>query len=259
MKHPMFRTYSKIVLLLWLCLLGIAMGQSGTKYFFEQGNQAYREGNYEAALEWYRKIVDSGFEASQVYYNMGNCYYKQDRTGLAVLYYEKARKLNPNDREINENLQLANLKVKDRIELPPQFFLFAWWDQMMTFLNISQLARLTLVFYVTAIALLIALFFLRPGGMRRATLYALVGFAILTLFSTYVLLSNIHVAKNRVEAVVLSSSINVLSEPNENSTDIFLLHEGAKVVLDEQRGEWVKISLPDGKAGWVRQAYLGVI
>ncbi|MCB0296035.1 MAG: tetratricopeptide repeat protein, partial [Calditrichaeota bacterium] len=73
--------------------------------------------------EWYRKIVDSGFEASQVYYNMGNCYYKQDRTGLAVLYYEKARKLNPNDREINENLQLANLKVKDRIELPPQFFL----------------------------------------------------------------------------------------------------------------------------------------
>lgn len=240
-------------------MLGFVTGQSGTQHYFEQGNNAYRENNYLEALEWYHKIEEAGFESGHVYYNIGNCYYKLDQIGHAVLYYEKALKLKPDDKEIQFNLELANLKVVDRLEMPPQFFLFEWWDNLKVFFSIYDLTIVVVILYVISIALLIALLFLRYS-IRRKTILTLLGVsAVLTIFFTYLLILNVQESSQNRHAIILTQSANVLSAPNEGSTDVFVLHEGAKVSLDEQRGEWVKISLPDGKTGWLQQDYLGII
>ena len=235
------------------------LGQSGVTYYFEQGNQAYRNGDYKVALDWYKKIVQDGYESSQVYYNIGNCYYKLDQLGPTVLFYEKAKKLNPNDTEIESNLALANLKVVDRIEMPPAFFLFKWWENVTTMFSISQLANITIVLYIAVIIFICAFFFISASKGRRLLIYMLGVSGVFLLFFVYLLLSNIYTERKEKSAIVLTASINVLSAPDVNSTDVFVLHEGVKVLLDDQRGEWVKISLPDGKSGWMRQNFLGEI
>jgi tetratricopeptide (TPR) repeat protein len=248
----------KVILFLFLFTI-VAVAQSGMKHFFEQGNQAYREGEYQTALEWYRKIVGVGYRSSPVYYNMGNCFYKLGQTGYAILYYEKALQLDPRDREIKFNLELANLKVVDRLEAPPQFFLFTWWDTIKTYFSISQLTRLMITLYVVTILMLIAFLFLRYHAFRKVILSLLIVFTVLTLFASYILYLNVQTENEHIEAIVLVSSVNVLSEPNENSIDVFVLHEGVKVNLSQRRGEWVEISLPDGKSGWIKQENLGII
>lgn len=255
-----FHVHSIIKILLLLTLIVFRLpGQSGMAHFYEQGNQAYREGNYQSALEWYGKILSAGYESSQVYYNIGNCYYKLGSVGRAILFYEKARKLNPRDREILFNLELANLKVIDRIEAPPQFFLFDWWETVKTYFTVSQLTRLAATLFGVSILVLIGLLFFREHRLRRVILAALIVFAVLTLFSAYLLLVNARQGNGQVRGIVLVSSVNVLSAPSENSTDVFVLHEGVKVALEEQRGEWVRITLPDGKSGWMRRENLGII
>ncbi len=252
-----FSGYSVIKILLLLTLIAFRLpGQSGMAHFYEQGNQAYREGNYQSALEWYGKILSAGFESSQVYYNIGNCYYKSGSVGRAILFYEKARKLNPRDREILFNLELANLKVIDRIEAPPQFFLFDWWEAVKTYFTVSQLTRLTAILFGAAILTLIGFLFFRE---RRVILSALIVFSVLALFSAYLLVVNAREETTHIRGIVLVSSVNVLSAPNENSTDVFVLHEGVKVTLQEQRGEWALITLPDGKSGWMKRENLGII
>lgn len=248
----------KIVLFLLIFTL-VATAQSGMKHFFEQGNQAYREGDYQTALDWYGKIIGAGYHSSQVYYNMGNCFYKLGQTGYAVLYYEKALKVNPHDREIEFNLELANLKVVDRLEAPPQFFLFSWWDAVKFYFTVNQLTRLLVMLYILTILILIATLFLRYHSLRRLILSLLIISTVLTIFVSYILYLNIHEENENIRAVVVVPSVNVVSEPNENSTDVFILHEGVKVNLSQQRGEWVEITLPDGKAGWMKQENLGII
>lgn len=246
-----------IIFLLLAC--GWGFSQTSARHFFEQGNAAYREGNYRQAIEHYQSILKTGYEASQVYYNIGNCYYKLDEIGEAILYYEKALKLNPDDPEIRLNLEIANLQVVDRIEMPPQFFLFAWWDHLTERFSQTELVYLLSGFYLLTSVLVVVWMFLRFHRRRGWIITLLAVSAAVTVLWAYLLIASVQEEQTRRSAVVLPSSVSVLSAPEENGTDVFVLHEGVKVMLDEQRGEWTKISLPDGKTGWLRSEYLGVI
>ncbi len=253
------RIFRKLIIAAVLLVAAELPAQSGAEYYFEQGNLAYRAENYREAAEWYQKILATGFTSSQVYYNLGNCYYKLNDIGKAILYYEKARALNPNDPEILLNLELANLKVQDRIEMPKPFFLFRWWERLKHAMGLTGWSQLTAALYVLTISLLIVHLFVRPGFTRKLVRVALFGFAGLTMGAALLLYVNIREIHTQKQAVVLAATVNVLSGPDDNSTDVFVLHEGVKVRLSEQRGEWVKITLPDGKSGWMRRSYLGVI
>jgi len=253
------RSRLRNILLFLFTITTLLTAQSGSKRFFEEGNQAYARGDYHAALQWYQRIESMGYESSELYYNIGNCYYKLDEIGKAILYYERARKLAPHDKEILENLQLANLKVADRIEMPPRFILFEWWDAFKSYLTLSQLTRLSAISYVLFILLLILYIFLRPPRWRKVVLILMITAAGAMLITSYLLYVNVQHENKNKEAVVLAPVVTVLSAPEENGTDVFVLHEGVKVRLDEQRGEWTKISLPDGKNGWLKMETLGVI
>lgn len=253
------RFFRKLIITVVLLVAVGLQAQSGAEYFFEQGNQAYRGENYTEAVEWYQKILATGFTSSQVYYNLGNCYYKLNDIGNAILYYEKARTLNPNDPEILFNLELANLKVQDRIEMPKPFFLFSWWGRLKHAMGLAGWSQLTVSLYILTMGLLILRLFVRPGFTQKLLRATLFGFAGLTVGAALLLYLNIREIHTQKQAVVLAATVNVLSGPDDNSTDVFVLHEGVKVRLCEQRGEWVKITLPDGKSGWMRRNYLGVI
>ncbi len=253
-----FKTF-RLPIIVVLIFSTASLAQSGIDYFFEQGNESYRENDYQTAIDWYQKILDAGYEGGRLYYNLGNCYYKLDKIGYAILYYEKSQEFLPDDPEVNFNLELARLKVVDSIEMPPRFFLFEWWEDIKDFYSIHQLINLVTVLYILTSAILIIFLFLKADHVRRFLFPGFIVLSILTLFWGYILFTNIHEEKANQHGIVLSPNVTILSAPNENSTDVFVLHEGVKVKLDDRREDWVKISLPDGKSGWMKRAHVGII
>lgn len=249
-----------INIFLILILAGLSFGQMGHfKEVFLQANQNYAKQNYEGAIELYQKILKQGYENSDIYYNLGNCYYRLNQVGNAVLYFEKAHKLNPHDPDIEYNLELANLRIVDNIQMPPRFFLFDWWDAVKNYYSPGQLTYVVSVLFAVTIFLLIVWLYAKSYRLRRWLMTFVVTAGVIAVFWSYIFLIRIDEYKSHRDAVVLTPTETVYSAPDEGSTDVFVLHEGAKVKLDDQRSGWMEISLPDGKSGWIKSQALGII
>jgi len=248
----------KLVFTSFLLTIGVLLAQD-PRTLFQQANQAYQGQEYEKARALYQQIVSQGYESKEIYYNLGNCFYRLNQVGQAVLYYEKALKLDPHDEDIRYNLELANLKVIDRIVIPPRLFLFELWDDLKTYFSLTQLTRLVAVLFAVTIILVILWLFIRQNRLRRWLLSLAVITGLLTIFWSYILILQSQSYTKQRQAVVLVPSVTVRSAPDDSSTDVFILHEGVKVHLEELRAEWVKISLEDGKSGWLRAVDLAII
>jgi len=246
-----------ILSLVFLLFTGVYAQQP--RQLFQKANQAYQDQNYQQSIELYQNILGQGYQATEIYYNLGNAYFRLNNLGQAILNYEKALKLNPNDPDIRYNLELANLRVVDRLELPPRFFLFEWWDSLKTYFSLTQLTRLVAILFTLSILLIVLWLFIRRYRLRRWLLTGAIVSGVLFIFWGYILISQSGEYGDRHQAVVLTPTITVMSAPDEGSTDVFLLHEGVKIRLDEQRESWVKISLPDGKSGWIKTKDIGII
>ena len=158
-----------LVMALMMSVVGMAQ-LSSVSYdnWFEDGNSAYNEGNYEQALTFYNSVVESGMESAALYYNMGNTYYKMKDYPKSILYYEKALKLDPSNEDIKTNLEIANLAIVDKITPIPKSFIAKWWDGVGSAFSADGWAWISIV----ALALLLVCLFMflmsRRMGMRKA-------------------------------------------------------------------------------------------
>lgn len=219
---------------------------------FEKGNTLYQKGDFKGAVQIYESILNNGKESAEIYFNMGNSFYKLKDYASAILYYEKARMLSPGDEDINFNLSLANLKIVDKIEPAPQFFLNRWWDTMINQSSVDFWASLSLgLLFLTAV--LFGLFYI-SNSIAQRRLFLLSGFFSFILFLAFFLFANIQYnlkAENKF-AIIFSPSVYVKSSPDAKSTDLFILHEGSKVKIVDQIGEWLKVKLANENEGWVQ-------
>jgi tetratricopeptide (TPR) repeat protein len=219
----------------------------------------YREGNYQAAIDEYLKITGAGVANEWVFFNLGNAYYKENRTGNAILYYEKALRLAPGDSQIRENLALARSRTIDKLSSPAEPFglrLVKWFFIRLT---IDQETALALVLFVAANLLFSLVFIRKPDPVRRWLLAVCLAFSFLTLlfFASNVL--RIQHEIRHVFAIVLVEKADVQSGPEADNALLFSIHEGAKVEIREELGEWVQIGLENGWAGWMPRKALSMI
>ena len=251
----------KILVFLMMMVASTGWAQlSSVSYnnWFEDGNAAYAEGNYGQALTFYNSIVDAGMESADLYYNMGNTYYKMKDYPHAILYYEKALKLNPGDEDIRVNLEIANMAVVDKINVIPQSFIVRWWNGLKTMLSADGWTWLSLAFFALLLVCLFVFLMSRQTGVRK------LGFFFGLLVAVCLALSVVFAAEEQRDlnrhdqAIIMTSTVNVKSSPSVQSVDLFVLHEGAKVrVLDtyqsklDQDREWNKIKIADGSVGWL--------
>lgn len=247
-----------LILLTGLSVLPVS-AQSGSAYFFEQGNTSYRANDFAKALEWYNKILDTGYTGSALYYNIGNCYFKLEQVGPAILYYEKALRLDPGDEEIRFNLDLANSKVIDRIQQPPKLFIYRWWDSLVEAFSLGQLTFITAAFFFLFVALYAVKLLFADRLPEWLIRYGVITLIILTAISALLLFTGANHYGSERDAIVLAPRVNVLSAPGEQGNEVFVLHEGVKVWRSEQRGDWVRIELPDGKSGWIEASKIGIV
>jgi len=242
-----------------LNLLALQAGQPAVDLLFEQSNEAYIREDYAAAIEGYEKILGMGFESGELYYNLGNAYYKTGRNGMAILNYERALKWLPNDDNVCFNLQLANQQVRDRIEIPPEFFLFRWYDGFVNLFTARQWIHLIVLFMLLAATGFAAYWlFDRPRWRVIFRLQLLIG-GILLILSLPPAMQRHRMEISSDGGIVIAASVKCHAAPQAGSTELFILHEGTKFRILEEDAGWHKIELIDGKQGWIPHESLGVI
>lgn len=246
------------VLLLIAALALSASGQEAS-LLFNQANELYRSGDYRKASEAYQQIIGNGYESAPLYYNLGNCSFKLGDFPSAILAYERAKRLAPRDEDVLYNLRLANLRVVDKIEPIPQLFFVDWWNSLMNAYSadtwgIIGIAALWIAALSASVVLVIRLVPVRRiGGVLvlvcvLAAVLAFVGAA-----------KRASLERSGVSAIIFSPSVSVKSAPDEQSTDLFVIHEGVKVELLDVVSNWRKIRLADGKVGWMPEVGLKII
>jgi len=235
--------------LAFLMVSTMVMSQSNN--WFEEGNAAYNDGDYEQALALYGNIEESGLESAELYYNMGNTYYKMKKYPMSILYYEKALKLAPGDEDIRTNLEIANLAVVDKINVLPQSFIVRWWNGARTKLSVDGWAWVSVAAFALLLVCLFAFLMSRRTGLRKAGFFAGLLLLLCLAFSVVFAIGNYNDQKRHDEAIIMTPTVNVKSTPSDAGIDLFVLHEGSKVrVLDTMKG-WNKIRIADGSVGWL--------
>jgi len=219
---------------------------------FQKATVYYKNTDYEKAAAYYKQILDQGQVSASLYYNIGNACFKQNQLAPAILYYEKAKQLAPNDEDIQYNLDLANGMVTDKLEILPQFFLKRWYRNIGQYFHPDTWSLISLILFVlllicAGVYLFSSRLIWKKGGFWIGVFTVLLfTFALSSAFKQKKLLE----ARN--QAIIFSKSVTVKSSPGTDGTELFVLHEGTKVMLLSDDGEWREIKLRDGSKGWLK-------
>ncbi|MCX6224313.1 MAG: tetratricopeptide repeat protein [Bacteroidia bacterium] len=239
--------------LVFTLLAGLpAAGQSNMEQIvFDKANQLYLNGDYSSAREEYQKIINSGFESVELYYNLGNTFYKLGQIPSAILYYEKALILDPKDVDIRFNLDLANRLVVDKINPVNEFFLRKWIRTFAGIIKADAWGYISLIAFILMLSVVAFAYATRGFRFRKLMLSGGVLLFVILLFSLP--LGSIQNAQtvHPDSAIVFSSSLTAKSSPDSGGTDLFVIHEGVKVKITDQVGSWIRIRLADGNEAWI--------
>jgi tetratricopeptide (TPR) repeat protein len=219
----------------------------------EEANKSYSEDNFDRAIELYQKVIENGVESAGVYFNLGNAYFKINDMPSAILFYEKAKKLNPSDEDIQENLKIANSRIVDKIETVPDIFYKRWWKNLLYAFTVDQWAIISLVsfgmiFLMLLFFLLTNIFWIKKTSFWLGILFIVVSAATWMLANQkYKTFTEDH------QAIVFTPTLTVKSSPSETGIDLFVIHEGTKVHITDHIAEWYEVKIANGSVGWVKE------
>lgn len=222
-------------------------------------DSAYSAGEYATAIDLYERLLTDG-ESAVLYYNLGNAYYKMDDMSHAILNYERALRLNPSDKDVRFNLDLARSKTIDRVNDRVEIFFVRWFRSLTSLLSLdgwASVAIVTFLLFLFAVALFV---FGRKRSLRKTSLILALILLFLTVCSNGIGYGQKRRLNNRTEAIVMDPSVVVRSTPSPSGTELFVLHEGRKITItDDAMQAWKQIALEDGNVGWIETKSLTVI
>ena len=249
------RTSKSATLLLLLLLLPLS-APAVTK---AEADSAYTNEQYQKAAELYEQLLKQGVSAD-LYYNLGNAYYRMDNMTQAVLNYERALLLSPGDGDIRFNLQMARSKTIDKIVPESEMFFVTWYRSLVNLQSVDAWARMAIIALVGAILLALAYLFANAIWLRKIGFFGGMFFVLVFLVSNLFAWQQKRALIHRTGAVIMPAAVNVKSTPSKNGTDLFILHEGTKVnITDGTMRDWKKIRVADGKEGWIETREIEVI
>ena len=224
-----------------------------------EADSAYTRGQYQEAIKGYEALLKQGASAD-LYYNLGNAYYRTENITRAVLNYERALLLSPSDRDIYFNLQLARSKTIDKITPEQEMFFVTWYRSLVNLASVDGWARTALLALALAIVLVLIYLFSERIWLRKVGFFGAMALIVLFVISNVFAHQQKELLMNRSGAIVISSAVTVKSTPAKQGTDLFILHEGTKVTItDSSMKEWKEIRLADGKEGWIESDKIELI
>ncbi len=248
------RAASGIILLIAFQAFAFAQEANAPMAVFFQANAAYKDGEYSKAIRLYQSILDRGYESGAIYYNMGNCFFKNKRLGEAVLYYLRAKRLMPRDDQLAYNLRYARSFVPQYAGESPGSFWRQRWTSYKSRFTVNELSWMLYGCFLLMAFSYILFLVRRWPVVRLAVVMAL--WAAVFLFHLWVLTAK--VGDYGVQAVVMEKA-HSRYEPIEQATKYYALSEGTVVRILKKEGDWLKIRRSDGKIGWIEKRKLQVI
>lgn len=242
---------TRFLVLFNLLIISALLQAAAPASLLESANAAYQKKDFSTAIQRYEQLLQEGYRSEALYYNLGNSYYRMNNLGKAVLNYERALLLDPNDADTRHNLQVVKDQLPDEIDALPPFFLSKWWNGIDGIFSVKGWSILAL-----------ALLWLGLGGLTlwllgRVRRYKKIGFMVgtallvLSLLSFTLANSRRNTIQNSGRAVVMEKEIILRSAPDNKSKEIFTLHAGTSVKLLDQIGNWHKVALANGEQGWL--------
>ncbi len=219
---------------------------------FHEANMAYQKQDYSKSVSLYEELLKDGNISSEVYFNLGNSYFKEGNVPKAIINYERAKKLSPDDEDVAFNLKIASLKVVDRIDNVPEVFYKRWIRSMATILpaNTWSIVFVIMIWMVFMSAGFYV--FTHRSAMKKVSFISCIIFSIFAV-STYMMSARSYsISEVEEQAIIISSSVYVKSSPDEKGNDLFILHEGTKVEVLEPFEGWKKIRIANGTIGWLK-------
>ncbi|WP_435136147.1 tetratricopeptide repeat protein [Formosa sp. A9] len=238
-----------VVYILTFLWASLTFAQNET--IFEQGNALYNDGKYAEAVDKYQTILDSGMHSSELYFNLGNAYYKLNQIAPSIYYYEKALQLNPQDKDIKNNMAYAKNMTIDAIDVVPEAGISKIVNNITNSMTYDGWAITTVLLFLAFVVLFLIYYFAEYTNRKRMAFtgsFLVLAAGILTLVLAF---HSFSLDKKNNPAIVFAQESQVKSEPNLSSQEVFKLHEGTKVQILDTVNNWKKIKLADGKTGWI--------
>ncbi len=242
---------NKFPITLLLLLVAVTVKAKDINEIFSTANQAYELKEYEKARDLYLELVNTN--DPKVYFNLGNCYYRQKDYARAILYYEKSLKWGGDYNDNTHNLKRSREFLRDELKSNPELVVWQYWKRLATKLSANTWSIWAFIFLVAGVMIL-----LLSSRLDRKAMAFNVAFGLFALsLGLYILAVTRHFQETKSSyAILMPPSVAVKSEPSTSSPDLFIIHSGIKLGLEREEKNWIEVELPDGKKGWLKSEYL---
>lgn len=248
----------KKLIYILICLLSFSV-KSYSNELLLKAEKAYDSKKYKEAVSDYEQLIKDGYTSYQLYFNLGNSYYRNNELGKAIYYYELARKAEPNDEDVRINLGIAASKTIDKIDSKENFFISAVKTNVLSSFTTTTWAWFSII--SLAVAAILFFIFINSNTVLIKRISFLVSCVLVICFCfTYFL--GYSALKSKVEnkfAIIVAKEVKIMNEPTQSASSKFSLHEGTKIRVVENNGDWVLIKLDNGNEGWVKLSEVGII
>jgi len=242
----------KLIFILFL-LSGAFISNAQPEKQLKEANNLYTSNEFDKAIKIYESLVGQGLESSELYFNLANAYYKKQELTKSILFYERAKLLAPNDDGIQFNLDLANQFIVDKTEPLPRPFFLKWGQSILNLFSTNGWSFISILTFICMLALAALYIFARTLSLRKISFSAAIFFLIISLLSFTLAGKQKSKLTHRNHAIIFSTTVTVKSSPSDSGTDLFVIHEGLKVEIKDELGDWADIKLEDGNTGWVKK------
>lgn len=224
------------------------------------GVDAYENGQWDIAASSWDKLLSAGCTNAELYYNAGNAWFKSENYPRAILNYERSLKEDASYDDARFNLEFAQSQIQDKIDELPEFIFKIWMKKLSRIMSSDNWALLSLIFLAACLAMLLLFLLAASIGKRRTGFYLGLVFLLLTFFSFSFARWQYSDYIDADSAIVMVPVSSVKNSPASGGTkDLFVLHGGVKVRILDSVGDWMNISLADGRQGWIMSADIEII
>ena len=239
-------------LILILCLFfKLSIHAQSPMQLFDMGNEAYNQGLYEKAKNFYVKVLDENLHSAELYFNLGNSYYKNGEIAESIFYLELANRLSPGQIDIKNNIKFAKNMGLDSIEELPKSQIDQAQKKFLNIISIDSWSIISLLFS-WLFCIFFGVYIWSQNSKIKRVFFILSSLIMIFLLTSISMIYNIDNSKKQNNsAIIFEKKINVNSEPNNRSTLLFNLHEGTMIEVTEKLDDWLKIKIANGSEGWI--------
>ena len=241
------------------CLPNQAMTDQEALKIYQDANLSYQKLDYQNSINLYEELLAGNMVSTEVYYNLGNSYFKSGNIPKAILNYERARKMQPDDDDINFNLKIASLRVVDKIESVPDIFYKRWLNSIAQLVSTDTWTVILIVLIWTIFGMGALYITGNAVSTKKITFVLLLAFVFITGLTGIVAARSHVMTSVDQQAIIMAPSVYIKSSPDEKGNDLFILHEGTKVDLLDELNEWKKVRIANGSVGWMPAGELEII